>query len=273
MKPKLENKDGRRLNADDVKSKSLRLTHKFSNGCTATTSLTRKRKHSGSGQILYDQKPPGYDEKEAWGDFFEAIQGSLGSENGGRKLDFSIYGCSEEERNGGHFSAKVFWRKHEPHPMASDGYSINLVMPVIIWPSEQGNPIAVNIDSPKSHRIAVRKLAQFFRREFHYDFVQYDEDDGDSACVAYLWAAPDCILENWRIHCIGACCFRHREKAYALQWVWMNPFFRCRGLLSEAWPRFEKAHGDFQIEPPLSYAMEGFLTAIGDGAHVKHQIG
>jgi hypothetical protein len=49
--------------------------------------------------------------------------------------------------------------------------------------------IRVTIRSPKRLRKAVYLCAAYFRREFHYDFVQYgfdgDEDDPDH--VAFLW--------------------------------------------------------------------------------------
>lgn len=146
--------------------------------------------------------------------------------------------------------------------MASDADSINLVMPIITWP-DACSPLRVDWKSPITHRKAVWKLARFFRREFGYDFTQYGyggkDDDVDH--VAYLWCPLDCMLVGWRTHCIGATCFRKREETgkMAMQWIWLHPFFRRQGLLSAAWPRFVKEHGEFDVEGPLSEAMEAFL--------------
>jgi hypothetical protein len=50
------------------------------------------------------------------------------------------------------------------------------------------NPIKVTAKSPKTYRKAVYRIAQFFRREFKYDFVQYgyegEEDRPQSCCIS-----------------------------------------------------------------------------------------
>jgi hypothetical protein len=145
-------------------------------------------------------------------------------------------------------------------PLASDPELINLVMPLITWKREYSDPLAVNFRSPKSHRRAVWKIAQFFRREFHYDLIQYgyEGDDDDFTHAAYLWV-PDCAVDGFRVHCIGATCFRKRGDRMAMQWIWLHPFWRRQRLLTRAWPRFQQAHGSFDVETPLSDAMKGFL--------------
>jgi hypothetical protein len=59
--------------------------------------------------------------------------------------------------------------------------AFDIVCPLI--PGEGKGLIRVTIRSPKRLRKAVYLCAAYFRREFHYDFVQYgldgDEDDPD----------------------------------------------------------------------------------------------
>jgi hypothetical protein len=140
---------------------------------------------------------------------------------------------------------------------ASNAARIDIIMPTIVWPDFGGNPVEVRADAPKAYRTAVWRIAQYFAWEVHCDFALYG--DGDPSQVAYLWCPSDCNFPGWRVHCIGAACFRKRQSGEVLQWIWIHPFFRRQGLLSAAWPRFQEAHGSFDVEPPLTKAMESFL--------------
>lgn len=144
--------------------------------------------------------------------------------------------------------------------IATNKDKINIVMPTIVWPAGAHVPLAVTIKSPKSHRRAVWKIAQFFRREFHYDFIQYAYEGEDPDHVAYLWV-PDCKFNGRRTHCIGATCFRKRETDgfMTMDWIWIHPFWRRRGLLTAAWPYFMTEHGVFHVEKPWSDAMARFI--------------
>ena len=118
-------------------------------------------------------------------------------------------------------------------------------------------------------RRAVECIAYYFRREFSYDFVQYCslemEDDGHRA---YLWTDPQ-TLKNDKETVIGACCFRWRRwkdvpadfpaESYCLQWLWLHPYQRRKGVLSKAWPYFLARFDPFVPEGPHSPAMEAFL--------------
>src|SRR5262249_3080220 len=108
--------------------------------------------------------------------------------------------------------------------------------------------LIVTIKSWQPLRRAVEQLARYFRREFSYDFCQYNAQECDPLHRAYLWCS----------HCdtqyrsgtsfypvIGACCFRYRHDVeplppgippdyYALQWIWFHPYERNRGHLSRA---------------------------------------
>ncbi|GET40077.1 hypothetical protein [Microseira wollei] len=132
------------------------------------------------------------------------------------------------------------------------------------------NPIEVTIKSPKSYRKAVYRIAQFFRREFDYDFAQYgyEGEENDPDCVAFLWIHPEAGArgKEFQVPCIGACCFRLRQSGYALQWIWIHPYFRRQGLLSEAWTKFRDRFGEFDVDRPLSDAMKAFLNKQSVGA-------
>ena len=217
-----------------------KITHAFPNGCTATITLHRgKNKYSGSGQILYDSGPPDYGDKPQWPGFFDGLQEILGN---GKKLDFSMSRASRND-----LVENLYWTKYELHPLATGADRINLIMPAIVWSEGASIPLPVTCRSPKSHRKAVWKIAQFFRREFKFDFCQY----GAEAMIVMLITQP-----------IDACCFRKPKELKGemlLDWVWFHPYYRRRDFLSRAWPLFRELHGIFHVEGPLSTSMMAFL--------------
>lgn len=110
-------------------------------------------------------------------------------------------------------------------------------------------------------RKEVERIAYYFRREFSYDWLQFEKTD-KTPYTAYLFANEDNHYPHvW----IGACCFRTRNygdlslTVNALQWIWMHPYYRSKGVLKEWWSSFRREHGDFMVEPPLSPAMKLFL--------------
>ena len=119
--------------------------------------------------------------------------------------------------------------------------------------------LPVSRNSEMMLRKQVERFASYFRSEFHYDFLQYSAAE-KASYSAYLFANPqNHFPRTW----VGACCFRERtsgnRKWQALQWIWIHPFSRNRGVLKENWPALKKYHGNFAVEPPLSPAMEHFL--------------
>lgn len=67
-------------------------------------------------------------------------------------------------------------------------------------------------------------------------------------------------LKQWLVGCVG---FSHNETETTLEFCWIHPFWRGRGLLKEAWPSFSKRFGAFDVSQPRSNAMQGFLSSIG----------
>lgn len=133
----------------------------------------------------------------------------------------------------------------------------------------------VTLKSPLPYRRAVYTVSTYFKREGHYDFAQYGYDghEEDPDARAFLWHEMDGWGERPKDTVIGACCFRWRvysdaPPGWGLQWVWFHPYRRGEGHLTKAWPVFKRHFGEFEVEPPLSYAMEGFLKKI-NGVHQK----
>jgi|SRR3954469_3135389 hypothetical protein len=123
--------------------------------------------------------------------------------------------------------------------------------------------VKVVSSSPKLLRKTVEQFAHYFSRELHYA-IQFGYTE-NSPYVAYLfsnWEGP--LPRVW----IGACCFRPiflRDVAIqceSLKWIWLHPYFRNQGILSELWPVLRENHGDFHLEEPISPAMKSFLSKL-----------
>jgi hypothetical protein len=212
----------------------------FRNGCQAIASITPrpgrgKYKYHGRAKVVFDcEDPPDHEDEQWWG-LYKALSHPLDFAD----LEFSTFSPKREfdwkTKTQGPLTASIHWRKYNPRPFASSAERINLVMPVITWPEQGQNPTAVTMESPKSHRRAVWKIAQFFRREFHYDFVQYGANgaDHDPCCTAYRWGPPDCIFpssQRWRVHCIGAACFSKTRDPYGFAVGLASPVLPATGI-------------------------------------------
>lgn len=114
---------------------------------------------------------------------------------------------------------------------------------------------------------AVEQFARYFRREFSYDFLAYTAREhqkrGDGAIHPYLFFDPrdvnDVIMRP-----IGACGFWYAEEAscWVLGWIWLHPFARRSGHLSQAWGFFRQRYNSFAVQRPWSSAMTAFLRKV-----------
>lgn len=143
--------------------------------------------------------------------------------------------------------------------------------------------VMVSPSSPMEARRALETIAMMFKREFGYDFCQYEAGDPEAHPKdrAFFWTTHDYRYGDIdRKSIVGGCVFRWREwdkraATYAMQWVWFHPHFRGAkrdswerveepSLFEQAWPLFRKMFGDFCVEPPLSASMRAFLKKVGE---------
>ena len=126
---------------------------------------------------------------------------------------------------------------------------------------EKSTLLTVTHESPTSMKKAAELMAHYLKREIHTDFSQYSsETDGKKPHVkSYIW-----IDYDWSgVFVIGACGFRKNQSGNELEWVWIHPYYRGRGLLTAAWPIFLKEYGDgFSIMEPLRFGMDGFIKSM-----------
>jgi len=115
--------------------------------------------------------------------------------------------------------------------------------------------------SPLILRRAAEQFARYLKRQFHYDFLQYNAND--PCGVVFLWSNGE--RDNQR-RAVGAAHFVSRkmdsgDAVWFLSWVWFHPFARRRGHMKAIWPYFRARFGRFCVDAPLSKEMEGFLAA------------
>jgi hypothetical protein len=149
-------------------------------------------------------------------------------------------------------------------PLPSNNKLIMNLLPVGILPLDENSTI--------NQRRVLEKMAKQFRREFHYDFIQFEHNEEMCNYHKPIEDHPIGILfykeymeDEYFI--VGGGCFRWRKykdadnPQWALQWIWIHPYERNQGRLSGAYPKLKELLGDFHVEGPLSHAMEGFLKS------------
>ena len=105
---------------------------------------------------------------------------------------------------------------------------------------------------------AILERARFFRRELHFDFLQWDSGEENSErCLGFLLPFGSRIA--------GACCFRRRQATdpWYLDWIWVAPKLRRQGVVASVWKELVLRFGDFDLGYPLSDGMISFLEKIG----------
>lgn len=120
-------------------------------------------------------------------------------------------------------------------------------------------PELVTTASPTWKHKEMYVRAHAFKREFGYDFVQWESARGDRDPDAH-----GVLLSDDAGAIVGACAFRWRQDKWGLQWIWICPKQRRQGWLTRRWACLRERFGDFQVEAPVSEAMQAFLKKRGD---------
>ena len=120
----------------------------------------------------------------------------------------------------------------------------------------------VGAHSPKWMHVAMSRRARAFKREFGYDFVQWsDAPQANVGGVAFAFLDKDYRM-------IGGCRFQMHGGANGrnrLSWIWFCPKARRKGHLTKVWARLLEKMGDFDLEPPVSPAMQAYMRGMNKG--------
>lgn len=130
------------------------------------------------------------------------------------------------------------------------------------------HPELVATNSPIWMHREVHQRALQFKRDFQYDFCQWEGTDRtknpNTQSQAYLFSDHTGQFGEGAI--VGACAFWRESNQWRLRWVWVCPAMRRMGVLAHRWPFFLEKYGDFSIETPLSDAMQKFVSKHGTQA-------
>ena len=132
----------------------------------------------------------------------------------------------------------------------------------------------IGFDTSKVIKRALFNIAEYSRREGDHGFTQFST----SEMIYHKEVYPFIICENDidRKDIFGGGCFRYRkykdqtDNRWQLQWVWLHPYARSKGIMAALWPAFLEKFGDFPVERPVSKDMKGFIKKYGTDYQRKY---
>lgn len=124
------------------------------------------------------------------------------------------------------------------------------------------DPTVVVASSPRWMHRAMFDRAYRLSREQNYRTLWDESGRVGSDVVGHLLLDDTGMFGPTTI--AGAAGFRYAvwtdpQPRWILEWVWIMPKLRSRGILSRAWPAFRQRYGEFPVERPLTAAMERFV--------------
>lgn len=143
------------------------------------------------------------------------------------------------------------------------------------WPKKQFvealklefDPELVRSHSPMWKHHEIFRRARQFKQEMKFDFIQWGREthrDTDPQVHGFLFNDTSGTFPYGSI--VGACSFRRRQDHWELDWIWVTPKVRRKGILIQRWQGFLDRFGDFTIATPVSDAMGSFIRLHGTRA-------
>jgi hypothetical protein len=128
--------------------------------------------------------------------------------------------------------------------------------------------VPVDGRSSERLRVHVERFARYFLRELHTGGLQFEASESEKSPDYVPYKA---FLFSWQGHNVGASCFRYRKDLdsttpWFFDWIWIHPFCRRRGVLSQCWKDLKGHVGEFQLSRPVSVSMQTFLLKVGESA-------
>lgn len=133
------------------------------------------------------------------------------------------------------------------------------------------NILFIDAESPRELKDGLEKIALYFKRESLFDCVQYKSKlhinsvENETIGLIFYDVAIDETTDAHRdipLRILGGGCFKKvsQQKVWCLDWIWLHPYERRKGLLSTHWEDVEERFGKVIFSKPLSKAMEAFIT-------------
>jgi hypothetical protein len=110
---------------------------------------------------------------------------------------------------------------------------------------------------------AVEQFARYLKLEFHYDCTPFSARAYLGLCDGLRYPVHPYLLYHNRAgdRPVGALVMvKEIDIApWLLAWVWLHPFARREGVLSSAWAMLCTQYDVFDVQQPISLAMQAFL--------------
>lgn len=130
--------------------------------------------------------------------------------------------------------------------------------------------------------LPITKHSEFWQREYCVQIRRYlglecncgmnMVSDGWDETIE-IWPLTETSFSQPEQECgvetmIGAVCFQKIDYEgigliWCMEFCWIHPFYRSRGLLRGKWSHFERKYKTFAVGRPLSKSMEAFLQNVG----------
>ncbi|EGR2232159.1 hypothetical protein DZF79_28590 [Vibrio parahaemolyticus] len=124
----------------------------------------------------------------------------------------------------------------------------------------------VTVDSPTWQRLPIVQLRRYLGIECDYgmNFNSFDECWKDLEVLTLTDSFYDEDVGSFRNRVFGAVCMRRDNGQVFLEWAWVHPFWRNKGVLAGAWGEIiERFEEGFFVRTPVSATMSGFLRKVG----------
>ena len=123
----------------------------------------------------------------------------------------------------------------------------------------------IDVDSDEWQKSCIVQIRRYQSMECEDGFKMDTSDE----CWENLQVFPftsdlyDEELEDCRQYVVGAVGFsKYENNIVELDFCWIHPFWRQRGLLKSYWDDFLLEFGDFYVSHPRTRAMQGFLDSM-----------
>lgn len=123
-----------------------------------------------------------------------------------------------------------------------------------------GEDVFLVIKPTQNLAIALAKVAKYFQREGGYDFctlfnygLMYLNPHRERIVFfSEFFQDEDSKDFTFKYMIYGVARFIRDEDFWSLDWVWLHPYKRNKGILSQAWSSLQKEFGDFTVIQPNS---------------------
>lgn len=189
--------------------------------------------------------------------------------------------CATQCKPSSNVGAEPVTMTKTPNLAFDDAYDIRLPVITTSWSKHfMESPDApywiLGPQSTQQWQHAAEFIARLFKREEHYDFVQFRANEWSCDRLnkdrVLLFTNSGSYYRHDLRTLIGAVCMRWRDEKYyteptpahwAISFVWFHPWERRRGHLTKAWPFMQAQFPGFYIETPYSPEMHAFLKKQG----------